>query len=178
MKNVALELNKRYKLSLSSFTQAAREFQARGIGGTYDFDTFMVEVLGEVVPTKHAREAEVMAGYIVQESVRNHLLGAATDPHSIIAKATEMTTNYFVNHPWDLPKEIVAVDGGEIFVPTRAKRAPKGSGKSKKELAIQMYNANRDKSRPELLAMFVKELGMTPPGASTYVHNCQRGLWK
>lgn len=46
---------------------------------------------------------------------------------------------------------------------------------SKKEQAIALYKANSGMSRKELIELFIRELGMTPAGASTYVHLAKNG---
>ncbi len=46
---------------------------------------------------------------------------------------------------------------------------PKGT--SKRELAQKLFNASTDKSRAAIIDLFVKELGMTKAGASTYFYS-------
>lgn len=180
MKNVALELQKLYKLDITSFTRAAYQFIELGIDDSYRIESFMMDVLGDVVPCKNTHEQTKFAAYIVQEAVRNHLQGEPTDPVSVIAAAKRMTEKYFINNPWSQPKVITMPEGFESdgFVPDRKHRAPKGSGMSKKERSVALYKQHEGKARKELIDIFVKELGLTPPGASTYVHNCKSGLWK
>lgn len=45
---------------------------------------------------------------------------------------------------------------------------------SKKELAMAIYNANKDEPKSHVVELFVKQLGMTPAGASTYYYNCKK----
>lgn len=51
--------------------------------------------------------------------------------------------------------------------PVASKKARVTGGPSKKDRAIELYDAS--KSRQENIELFVKELNMTPAGASTYV---------
>lgn len=53
----------------------------------------------------------------------------------------------------------------------------KVEGKSKRELAMEIYARMSGSSRHEVIQAFVNELGMTPAGASTYYQNCKT-LWK
>lgn len=179
MRNVATELNKLYKIPLNSFVLAVQNFHARDITSQYELDTMLLDVLGKPIVTANLRELQVMAGYIVQEAVRFHVQGIPAEPDMVIEQATSRTKAYFQTHPWDKAKEVI--EHGEVttdFIPDRKHRAPRGSGMSKKDRAIALYSHHREKSRQELIKLFVDELGLTPPGASTYVHNVQKGLWK
>ncbi len=46
---------------------------------------------------------------------------------------------------------------------------------TKLERARAIYKANADKSRKEIIQLFVTELNMTPAGASTYHAQCKKG---
>jgi hypothetical protein len=179
MKNVALELNKLYKIDISSFTRAAYQFLDMGIDDQYRLESFMLDVLGDVVPCKNEVEMQKFVGYVVQEAVRNHIQNEPTDPVTVIKAAKQKTEQYFIKNPWTQPKAVaVAAHVDTSFIPDRKHRAPRGSGMSKKERSVALYKQHADKSRQELIRIFVEELGLTPPGASTYVHNCKSGLWK
>lgn len=47
-------------------------------------------------------------------------------------------------------------------------------GPSKAELARQIYANAEDKSRKVVTELFIKELGLTAAGASTYYQNCKK----
>lgn len=179
-KNVALELQRLYKLDITSCTRAAYQFMDKGFDDQYRLESVMVDVLGDIVPCKNVFEMQKFVAYVVQESVRNHIQQQPTDPATVIAAAKAATEKYFIKNPWSQPKQVVVPEGfeSEGFVPTRKQRAPKGSGMSKKERSVALYKQHAGKPRKELVDIFVKELGLTPPGASTYVHNCKSGLWK
>ena len=179
-KNVALELNKLYKIDLMSFTRAAHQFMDMGYDSQYQLETLMMDVLGDIVPCKNVLEMQKFVGYVVQEAVRNHMLNDPTDPATIIQIAKQRTEKYFIQNPWTQPKAVVLPEGmvAADFVPDRKHRAPKGSGMSKKDRSVALYKQHAGKPRKELIDIFVRELGLTPPGASTYVHNCKSGQWK
>lgn len=52
--------------------------------------------------------------------------------------------------------------------------APSPAPRTKLEQAKLLYQTTSDKSRPALIALFVKELGMTPGGASTYASSVKK----
>ena len=58
-----------------------------------------------------------------------------------------------------------------------AKKKVKGAP-SKKELATELFKSNKDASRKEIIALFVKELGMTQSGAATYHYNIKKIISK
>ncbi len=60
---------------------------------------------------------------------------------------------------------------------TSAKKKVKGAP-SKKELATELFKSNKDASRKEIIALFVKELGMTQSGAATYHYNIKKIISK
>ena len=47
----------------------------------------------------------------------------------------------------------------------------------KKTRALELYAANPNMSRNELISLFMKELDMSKPGATTYVYSCKKGLY-
>lgn len=51
------------------------------------------------------------------------------------------------------------------------------SGKSKRELCVDIYNANSQLTRGEVIDMFVANAGMTKAGAGTYYQNIKSGKW-
>jgi hypothetical protein len=52
--------------------------------------------------------------------------------------------------------------------------SPRGTG-TKLERAKALYQANPGLDRQGLIALFMRDLGMTKAGASTYVYTCQKG---
>ena len=50
----------------------------------------------------------------------------------------------------------------------------KTKGESKSTKAKALYIETEDKSRKGIIALFVKELGMSEAGASTYYFNCKK----
>jgi hypothetical protein len=51
-------------------------------------------------------------------------------------------------------------------------KAPKPG--SKQEAVSKIYNANSDKSRKEIIALIVEQVGMSAAGASTYYQNAKK----
>lgn len=81
------------------------------------------------------------------------------------------------------PDEVPEVEASAPVEKTETKvRAPRkkstGEGPSKQEQVIEIVKSNPEASRKELIDLVVKQLGMTPAGASTYVYNAKQALKK
>lgn len=61
-------------------------------------------------------------------------------------------------------------------VEVKAEQPKVGQSGTKLERAKELYKANAEKSRKEIIELFVKELNMTPAGASTYHAQCKKSL--
>lgn len=61
-------------------------------------------------------------------------------------------------------------------VEVKAEQPKVGQSGTKLERAKELYKANAEKSRKEIIELFVKELNMTPAGASTYHAQCKSSL--
>lgn len=51
------------------------------------------------------------------------------------------------------------------------------SGKSKRELCIEIYKANANLTRGQVIQLFVSQVGTTPAGAGTHYQNIKNGSW-
>lgn len=146
------------------------------------FEDMIEKLLGKPVVTKHAKEAEMLFGYIVQVAVSMHTAGFVTTAEQVHMEAEQKVVAYFVKNPWVMTtptiSDIVIKDGVEVA--TTSAGPKKRVGPSKKDQCIALFakDGNKDKTRKELIEIFVKELDLTPAGASTYVHNCQKAIWK
>lgn len=164
----------------------------RFIGSKYEaqsksqYDSLIKEVTGEDVITHNTKEAEILFGYCIQIAVTMHSQGADhLKADDVLPGAQIKTATYLKNNPWVIPSgsAVGQEDGTVEMKPISAAASSstkKRTGPSKKDLSVALFNKddNKTKTRAELIQIFVKELGMTPAGASTYVHNCQKGLWK
>lgn len=73
----------------------------------------------------------------------------------------------------------VGKSGPQVTATPKAK--PKSTAKakpttigSKKQMAMEIYKANPNATRQQVIAMFMSHLSMTKAGASTYYYNCQK----
>lgn len=62
----------------------------------------------------------------------------------------------------------------QVAAPVVSAGQPKSG--TKLEQALVIYKNLTDKSRKNVIATFVKELNMTPAGASTYQYTCKKQL--
>ena len=130
--------------------------------------------------------AKYVYKYLVQNLVKAHNSGTPFNSEAIIVESVtsaqkmvsrlrggdlsymlHLADNELLEH--DVPAEKV-----EVVVKEHTPRTPRNSGPSKKERAIDLYKANRNLSRDELVTLFMKELDMTKAGATTYVYLCKK----
>lgn len=71
-----------------------------------------------------------------------------------------------------IPDEIVQ----EVAKSSHLTSASKATGVTKFDRAVALYKSAEDKSRKAIIALFVKELQMTPAGASTYQYTVKKQI--
>ena len=59
---------------------------------------------------------------------------------------------------------------------TKKRKVRTTGGPTKKQKSLELYKANIELSRKEMIELFCDELEMTPAGATTYVYNCKKEL--
>lgn len=75
--------------------------------------------------------------------------------------------------PVDVLAKIVTKTSSKKPAGTKTKRV----GKTTRVQALEIYkrmSVNAEPARKDVIAAFVKDLGMTPAGASTYHYNCKK----
>lgn len=148
----------------------------------YDFQ--IGSLTGRNIVTTDRKRAELTFKYLVQEAIRYNLVNKTDiDTDSLIEIAVPKVQEFLTKNPWvavaasqETTRIVVQEDGTEVEVAVTSK---KRKGVTKRQLSIELYSKHKDKNLPrqELIDIFVKELGLTPAGASTYVHNCKSGAW-
>lgn len=179
---LVMEQLKERLIPTTTHFDAARYVAAQYAGcSKAQYESLITSVCGVEVHTNHTKEAELLFGYLVVESVKQHHEGFVVKGNEIIEVAKQKTNQFLINNPWiAVQGETTTTTTTEDGVVVQHTSSKKKGGASKKELCIALFNedGNNTKTRKELIAVFVEKLGLTPAGASTYVHNCQKGLWK
>lgn len=122
-----------------------------------------------------------VAQYVVYDAMTLDSIVA----QDVVDNAFKRTAKLFENQPWakpvaqcDTQQETIAVVSG-----IETKVAVKANGKIKKGgkqvLAVELYkmhvvNTPKPLTNQEFIAMLMKELDMTKPGATTYAYNCKK----
>ena len=169
------------KIDTSSFSAAQRDITARFKMGTQvAYEDLILDLVCEPLGAESTKEAEMLFCYLVQETVRQYNLGNLIEKDEAIAIARQRTNEFIAKNPWAIVKDVpqvTVVEGVEVSTPTVA-RVKRGSGGSKKDRCLALYRANPTLDRKAFIALFMKELGLSIPGATTYVYNCMKGVWK
>lgn len=134
----------------------------------YDANNNIVCETGQAFPTKVSKN---VATKRLNEQVNATAKNNGVDVNSI--------TNVIVE---GMPEDVsfvpsaVTTDTTKTTNTTPVKRKPANKGKagSKKDRAIALYKENKEKSRKEIIELFVSQLGMTTAGASTYYSMAKR----
>lgn len=163
-----------------SFIQAGHAVTTRFVyDNKRDYESQIELLLGKPVPTRSVVEAKVLFGYLIQETVRMHNEGFVVHAEEGIEAARKKTDEFFKKNPWNDPVVIAQNELNEESSSSVApKRVPRGSGGSKKDRCLFMYNAAEDKTPKVIIEMFMKELDLSKAGATTYEYNCRKGVWK
>lgn len=173
------------KINTSSFHAAVRDAKAMYQMSTQSgFDDLIIELVCEPLHSKSHKESELLFGFLIQETVREFNLGNQIEKEEAITIARQKTNDYLAKNPWCDPV-VVAVQqaavheaAGTTAATPIVGRIKRGSGGSKKDRCLALYQANPKMERKDLIALFVTTLELSIPGATTYVYNCMKGIWK
>ena len=142
------------------------------------FEDLVAEMLGERIRFENHEQARITATYFVQWFMRAHEKDpSAINLDEIFMEAVESAKDYIhrMDHG-DLkflrakPDEEYEDENAAPVVDDRGNRKRK-KGK-KKEMAAELYQEHRlTKTRAEIIALFMEEIGMSKAGATTYFHN-------
>lgn len=174
------------KIPVTSFVLAARYVAEKYVGSTSkpEYEMLISQLINEPYVATSIKEAELMFGYLIQESVRMHVEGYLVKGPEAMDVARAKTKTFVLKNPWlmaeTLPLEVMPSAIASSFTPSLTTSTKKRVGASKKDMCLALFNQddNAAKTRKELIEIFVAKLELTPAGASTYVHNCQKGIWK
>jgi hypothetical protein len=119
--------------------------------------------------------ARMTAQRLVDEAI---CLGDRYDPNQALKKAAEKIAQARIDTPWVFYRETFSTvesktetrEGVSVEVKTD------GSFKkgSKQILAKALYEKHKALTNAEIIAVFMKELDMSKPGATTYLYNCKK----
>lgn len=74
--------------------------------------------------------------------------------------------------PAKVAKAVKAAKPAKVAKSPKAAKTPRGDSKMSK--ARELFAKAKDQSRKAMIAVFVKELGLSPVAASTYFYNCKK----
>ncbi len=120
-------------------------------------------------------EARMTAQRLVADAI---LLGDRYDPESALERAAKKIAEQRVSDPWFFFKN----QGTTVVTTTETREGVnveiKTDGKIKKGgkqvMAAALYEKHKALSNKEIIEIFMKELDMSKPGATTYLYNCKK----
>lgn len=105
--------------------------------------------------------------YLVQEIIRFHLEQKPTSLKNILEYAQMRATKYISNNTWVFAES-------EATPKLDARGVPKRKKGAKQEAAFNIYCNNLNKTKAEIVQLFMETLDMSKAGATTYYHNMKK----
>lgn len=125
--------------------------------------------------TKDEIEARMVAQRLVDEAI---ILGEHYDPEKALEKAALKIAQARVETPWVFAKDgtstVVSTTTNVEGVNIEVKEDGKIKKGGKQILAAALFEKHKALSNQEIIAIFMKELDMSKPGATTYLYNCKK----
>lgn len=127
-----------------------------------------------ILPLEGDHVQEYATKYFIQNIIKQYTDKAETkfDIDLLYVSSVHQAKNYIEGNPWVFAK----LEAVEKFNNDGSPASKKGD---KKLLAKEVYEANKGKltTRKEWIELLVKEVGLTPAGASTYYANLKKGKY-
>ena len=151
-------------------------------------ESLMREIFGVVTPTEHDIGANVALRYMITEFVKRLCNGIELQAEDVVRFAGEKTQQFFINQPWFVPGshssiqdnpgavEVVdvAVEDIKIERTKIGNQVIKPKKGLKQEAAKRIFEANVGKPNKDIIALFMTQLDMSKPGATTYLYNLKK----
>ncbi len=164
-------------IDINNYIKAVQDAKALGWYKPNQFREAIIELVGDAIDMSHLKDdksVKYIYYYLVQNFVKQRDIGPIIIKN-IIEKSLKDTANIISRiYGGDLSYVLFLEEngGGNVngdgtpVIPTRGRKG------QKKEKAAELYKQNNDKcSRKEMIALFMKELDMSKPGATTYFYN-------
>lgn len=108
-------------------------------------------------------------GEIIMLSLRPEEQKQLDDDMREVDKLVEAVRRKQAQKPAKVAKAVKAPKPAKV---AKAAKTPRGDSKMSK--ARELFAKAKDQSRKAMIAVFVKELGLSPVAASTYFYNCKK----
>lgn len=171
----ALEILKtKYQLPVHSNCLTGQEVGAWALNEQQWID-IVAELRGckdKLEPLAGEHTTKYVARYFIQNIVKAELADKVLNLDNIYTSSVQEATQYIDQNPW-----VFAQLEAEVKLNADGTPAPKKG--DKKVIAKDVYEKNKDKglARKQWIELLVKEVGLTPAGASTYYANLKSGKY-
>jgi len=172
--NPLIETIKSQNVPVGSVCTAAQHLGLSGIGLLNDSDYIdrIEAISGSKVAFDDSNMYRITYSYLVTEIIKLSDNSDVLDVKNILLMAKAKALTLITDNPW-----MFAVVEGEQKLDSAGNIKPKKG--AKKDMAKKVYNdLIKDKvtARKDAIAILVKEVGLTPAGASTYYANLKKGV--
>ncbi len=121
-------------------------------------------------------ELRMTAQRLVADAI---LLGESYDPDGALLRAAKKIAEQRISDPWYFAKEsgstVVTTTENREGVNVEVKTDGKIKKGGKQVLAAALYEKHKALSNKKIIEIFMKDLDMSKPGATTYFYSCKKG---
>lgn len=150
----------------TSYMRAIQHMQENYSGITPEASRELIKILiGVDTSNVDDKIITLVLMYVIQEGIRESFTNPHPNPNEVYDVAFLKAQKLVEENPWMF---IEPVEEERIDELTGKPKMKKGK---KQELAIEIYQANREKDKHEIMQMFQDELDMSKSGARTYYYN-------
>ena len=137
------------------------------------YEDAIIDIVGieDGHPTlSNEKESRILFLYVVQETIRAFSHPEVPDMDVVFNNAIQHYEKFVAENPWSIKiyESAPKLDADGNVKPKKG---------AKKEMAESLFKENKNKSKQEIMDIFMEQVGMTPAGASTYYYNC-KNLYK
>lgn len=155
-------------ISTTSYIEAIRSLKEQRTYDRMDYGQMVNAIVGGENQFDDHEHARYTLLYVVQEAVRQYNQGENVSAEQLLDYAVNKASDYIKSHSW-----IFAEPETKPKTDSEGRVKPKKG--AKKEMAQDLYKKHKDnKSRKEIIQLFMDEIGMTKAGATTYFHNMKK----
>lgn len=168
----AVQMIEQFGIPTNNFVDAIRFVNDRDWLSKEEYEQRIEQITGHKIALSDQKQARMYYLYLIQESVRSK----DNDVDTVINEVEQRVQHFNKEYGWALVSDEDHKSDEEKVDASGNQKPKKGA---KKELAKKVWNQNKDKgyTRKQFIDILVKEVGLTPAGASTYYSNLKAGRY-
>jgi hypothetical protein len=163
----AIKIISNYGIPTNSAIRAIQYLGEKEDYTSEQYFSMIEELTGHGINIADPRQTKYSFLYIIQDIINTSFNTDAIDLHSILLTAQDKAKKFIAENPW-----VFAVVEETIKVDNTGK--PKRKKGAKQEEALRIYKENISEGKQKIIELFMSELDMSKPGATTYFYNAKK----